>query len=46
VLAKSARFADELLRRALTRQGADPDLAPLDDSLPEQAALVAVGRPR
>jgi len=46
VLAKSARFADELLRRALARQGADPHLAPLDDSLPEQAALVAVGRPR
>jgi CobQ-like glutamine amidotransferase family enzyme len=46
VLAKSPRFADELLRRALVRQGADAGLAPLDDSLPEQAALVAVGRPR
>lgn len=46
VLAKSPRFADELLRRALARQGADTELAPLDDSLPEQAALVAVGRPR
>jgi lipid II isoglutaminyl synthase (glutamine-hydrolysing) len=46
VLAKSARFADELLRRALLRQGADATLAPLDDSLPEQAALVAVARPR
>jgi CobQ-like glutamine amidotransferase family enzyme len=46
VLAKSARFADELLRRALARQGAATDLAPLDDSLPEQAALVAVARPR
>jgi len=46
VLAKSPRFADELLRRALVRQGADITLAPLDDALPEQAALVAVGRPR
>ncbi|HEY3717187.1 MAG TPA: glutamine amidotransferase [Jatrophihabitantaceae bacterium] len=46
VLAKSPRFADELLRRALVRRGADAGLAPLDDSLPEQAALVAVGRPR
>jgi CobQ-like glutamine amidotransferase family enzyme len=46
VLAKSPRFADELLRRALARQGADTTLAPLDDSLPDQAALVAVGRPR
>lgn len=46
VLAKSPRFADELLRRALVRQGADVTLAPLDDALPEQAALVAVGRPR
>jgi lipid II isoglutaminyl synthase (glutamine-hydrolysing) len=46
VLAKSPRFADELLRRALVRQGVDAALAPLDDSLPEQAALVAVGRPR
>lgn len=46
VLAKSPRFADELLRRALVRQGVDATLAPLDDALPEQAALVAVGRPR
>jgi lipid II isoglutaminyl synthase (glutamine-hydrolysing) len=46
VLAKSPRFADELLRRALVRQGVDADLAAVDDSLPEQAALVAVGRPR
>jgi lipid II isoglutaminyl synthase (glutamine-hydrolysing) len=46
VLAKSPRFADELLRRALARQGAEADLGPIDDSLPEQAALVAVGRPR
>ena len=46
VLAKSPRFADELLRRALARRGADAELGPIDDSLPEQAALVAVGRPR
>jgi lipid II isoglutaminyl synthase (glutamine-hydrolysing) len=46
VLAKSPRFADELLRRALARGGEDTDLAPLDDSLAEQAARVAVGRPR
>jgi lipid II isoglutaminyl synthase (glutamine-hydrolysing) len=46
VLAKSPRFADELLRRALARRGEDTELAPLDDSLAEQAARVAVGRPR
>jgi CobQ-like glutamine amidotransferase family enzyme len=46
VLAKSARFADELLRRALIRRGADADLAPLDDTLADQAARVAVARPR
>lgn len=46
VLAKSPRFADELIRRALRRRGADTDLEPLDDTLPEQAARVAVGRPR
>lgn len=46
VLAKSPCFADELLRRALARRGANPELAPLDDSLPELAAAVAVGRPR
>ena len=46
VLAKSARFADELLRRALRRRGADADLAPLDDSLADAAAVVAAGRPR
>ena len=33
VLAKSPRFADELLRRALRRRGADTDLEPLDDAL-------------
>lgn len=46
VLAKSARFADDLLRRALRRQGRDDTLEPLDDSLAERAARVAVGRPR
>lgn len=46
VLAKSARFADELLRRALVRRGAEDELAPLDDSLADDAALVAAGRPR
>jgi lipid II isoglutaminyl synthase (glutamine-hydrolysing) len=46
VLAKSARFADELLRRALVRRGLDADLEPLDDELAERAAAVAVARPR
>ena len=46
VLAKSPRFADELLRRAYARRGQDLELAPLDDSLAEQAARVAAGRPR
>ena len=46
VLAKSPRFADELLRRALARRGESTDLEPLDDALPEQAARVALGRPR
>jgi CobQ-like glutamine amidotransferase family enzyme len=46
VLAKSPRFADDLIRRALRRRGEDDALEPLDDSLAEQAARVAVGRPR
>ena len=46
VLAKSPRFADDLLRRALARRGIDDALEPLDDGLAEQAARVAVGRPR
>ena len=46
VLAKSPRFADDLLRRALARRGADTELEPLDDALPELAARVAVARPR
>lgn len=46
VLAKSARFADELLRRAFARRGAAANLEPLDDALADAAALVAAGRPR
>jgi hypothetical protein len=46
VLAKSPRFADELLRRAYERRGIDVALEPLDDALAEQAARVAVARPR
>jgi lipid II isoglutaminyl synthase (glutamine-hydrolysing) len=46
VLAKSPVFADELLRRALRRRGLDASLAPLDDSLAMEAAVVASGRPR
>jgi CobQ-like glutamine amidotransferase family enzyme len=46
VLAKSPRFADDLLRRALERHGMARELEPLDDSLAELAARVAVGRPR
>ena len=46
VLAKSPRFADDLLRRAFQRRGDAVELEPLDDVLAEQAARVAVGRPR
>ncbi len=46
VLAKSPRFADELLRRAYRRRGAATDLEPLDDTLPDLAARIALGRPR
>ena len=46
VLAKSPRFADDLIRRALRRRGLPDELEPLDDALPERAARVAVGRPR
>jgi hypothetical protein len=46
VLAKSPLFADDLLRRALARRGQSVELEPLDDGLAEQAARVAVGRPR
>lgn len=46
VLAKSPRFADDLLIRAYTRRGDDAALEPIDDALPELAARVAVDRPR
>jgi CobQ-like glutamine amidotransferase family enzyme len=46
VLAKSPRFADELLRRALVRRGHSGVLDPLDDALAERAAVVAASRPR
>lgn len=46
VLAKSPRFADDLVRRALRRRGDRTELQPLDDGLPELAARVAVTRPR
>ena len=46
VLAKSPRFADDLLQRAYARLGEPAELEPLDDALPELAARVAVGRPR
>lgn len=46
VLAKSPRFADELLRRALERRGDSDELSPLDDALALQAAEVAAKRPR
>ena len=46
VLAKSPRFADELIRRALRRRGESDELEPIDDALPDLAARVAVGRPR
>ena len=46
VLAKSPAFADDLLRRALERRGQVGELSVLDDSLAEQAARVAIGRPR
>ncbi len=46
VLAKSPRFADDLLSRAFTRRGLPSELDPLDDGLAERAARVAVARPR
>ena len=46
VLAKSPRFADALLQRAYLRRGVATALEPLDDTLPDQAARVAVNRPR
>lgn len=46
LLAKSPRFADELLRRAFARRGDKAELEPLDDSLELQAAAAAAKRPR
>ena len=46
VLAKSPAFADDLLTRALTRQGQSARLEPLDDALALRAASVALTRPR
>lgn len=46
VLAKSPGFADELLRRAFARRGAEVELEPIDDSLALAAADVASRRPR
>jgi CobQ-like glutamine amidotransferase family enzyme len=46
VLAKSPAFADDLLRRAYARRGESTELEPLDDTLPQLAARVAVARPR
>ena len=46
LLAKSPRFADELLRRAFARRGNDVPLEPLDDTLELQAASAAAKRPR
>jgi CobQ-like glutamine amidotransferase family enzyme len=46
VLAKSPSFADDLLRRAYARRGGSTQLEPIDDTLPQLAARVAVGRPR
>jgi CobQ-like glutamine amidotransferase family enzyme len=47
VLAKSPEFADDLLRRALRRQGSSDELDPLrQDALARRAADVALTRPR
>ncbi len=46
VLAKSPRFADDLIARALRRRGLPDELGSLDDDLAEQAAAVALTRPR
>jgi lipid II isoglutaminyl synthase (glutamine-hydrolysing) len=46
LLPKNPGFADELLLRALRRRhGAEASLAPLDDSLEQQAARLAARRP-
>ena len=46
LLAKSPRFADEILRRAFARRGVDAPLEPIDDTLELQAASAAAKRPR
>jgi CobQ-like glutamine amidotransferase family enzyme len=46
VLAKAPRLADHLLTQALQRRGEPGALQPLDDSVAEAAAAVAVTRPR
>jgi hypothetical protein len=46
LLAKAPALADHLLAAALAVAGRSDDLAPLDDSLAEQAAAVARTRPR
>lgn len=45
-LAKNPVLGDELIKRALARQGVVGELAPLDDVLEQEAARVAMGRPR
>lgn len=46
LLPKNPAFADELIRRALTRRhGGDVELAPLDDTLERRAAEAAASRP-
>ncbi|OFW49199.1 MAG: hypothetical protein A2146_00150, partial [Actinobacteria bacterium RBG_16_67_10] len=45
VLPKNPRFADELLRRALTRRGEAEALSPLDDQVEMAAAEAASTRP-
>ncbi|MFO0881854.1 MAG: glutamine amidotransferase [Candidatus Saccharimonadales bacterium] len=46
ILAKSSKFADFLLRKALKYAGVEPELEPLDDSLEYLSASVAERRPR
>ena len=46
VLAKNPKLADEILARALVRQGVDIPLTPLDDSFETMAATIAAQRPR
>lgn len=46
MLAKNPLFADELILRALERRGVAKELEPLDDTLEQQAAAIAMKRPR